>query len=91
MFSVRFILCLQAIIYQIYIYHFIRIPVPLVYVLKVRAGQMETIHMPVLPLVKGNVTITLSATSFMGQDTVTRTINVVVSAHHSSRLTLILN
>ena len=38
-----------------------------------------TIHMPVLPIVDGDLDVTVSATSFMGQDKVTKKLNVRVS------------
>ena len=40
---------------------------------------MTTTYMPVLPVRDGSVNITVSATSFMGRDTVTRTVHVKVS------------
>ena len=40
---------------------------------------MTTTYMPVLPVRDGAVNITVSATSFMGRDTVTRTVHVKVS------------
>ncbi|KAI0217799.1 Alpha-2-macroglobulin-P [Lamellibrachia satsuma] len=43
----------------------------------VEAGEMKTIFMPVIPLNTGDTKVTVSATSFMGRDTVSRTINVV--------------
>ena len=39
---------------------------------------MVTIYMPVLPIVMGDINITVSATSPMGRDTVTVPINVKV-------------
>ena len=39
---------------------------------------MTTTYMPVLPVRDGSVNITVSATSFMGRDTVTRTVNIKV-------------
>ena len=43
---------------------------------------MTTTYMPVLPVRDGSVNITVSATSFMGRDTVTRTVNIKV--HYAS-------
>ena len=38
-----------------------------------------TIYMPVLPIVDDELNITISATSFMGNDQVTKTVKVIVS------------
>ncbi|KAK2182230.1 hypothetical protein NP493_362g02042 [Ridgeia piscesae] len=43
----------------------------------VEAGEMKSIFMPVLPLTTGKTKVTVSATSFMGRDTVSRDVNIV--------------
>ena len=47
---------------------------------------MKTIYMPVLPKKMGSVSVTVSATSFMGKDTVTKSMNVIVSRFRKHRL-----
>ncbi len=43
---------------------------------------MTTTYMPVLPVRDGSVNITVSATSFMGKDTVTRSVSIKVRLRH---------
>ncbi|CAD5111927.1 DgyrCDS1188 [Dimorphilus gyrociliatus] len=41
-----------------------------------RASDMYTIHFPISPIKGGNVTVYVTATSFMGKDTVSHTFNI---------------
>ena len=46
------------------------------FALQVQASRMATIYFPVLPRRRGVINVTISATSFMGRDTVTRNLTV---------------
>lgn len=60
-----------------------------------RASDMVTIHFPIIPIRGGNVTVYVSATSFMGKDTVSHTFSIkydgVTNYYHTPLLVDLIN